>query len=191
MFGGSGNDRLTGGEGNDWMYGNTGNDRLTGGFGDDLSDGGAGNDIITDDVGNDTALGGANRDTISTGSDNDFIEGGAGPDQLSGGTGADVYYYAARTHGGDVILDFESSQDRFEFSGLGFRVDPGTNLEDGVTFIAAPSAPASVVAEATMLYDTGSGELWFDVDGIGSAAAQLIATIQGAPPVTHQDFIFV
>ncbi len=191
MFGGAGADRITGGEGNDWMYGNAGADRMTGGFGDDLADGGAGNDTITDDFGNDTAIGGAGNDVISTGSDNDFIEGGAGADRLSGGIGNDVYFYASRGHGNDVILDFESSQDRFEFSGLGFRVDPGTNLEDGVTFIAAPSDPVSVVAEATMLYNTGTGQLWFDVDGTGSAAAQLIATIQGAPQVTHQDFIFV
>ncbi len=191
MFGGLGADRMTGGEGNDWMYGNNGNDRLTGGFGDDLMDGGANNDTITDDFGNDTAIGGAGNDTITTGADNDFIEGGAGADRLSGGTGSDVYFYASRAHGNDTILNFESSNDRFEFSGLGFRVDPGTNLEDGTTFIAGTGTLAAAVAEATVLYNTGTGQLWFDVDGTGAAAAQLIATIQGAPQVTNQDFIFV
>jgi serralysin len=51
--------------------------------------------------------------------------------------------------------------------------------------------PDAVVAEATVLYETDTGNLWFDADGTGSAAAQLIATISGAPQVTHQDFIFV
>lgn len=190
MFGGAGRDDMTGGDGNDWIYGNAGADTATGGDGNDIMDGGAGTDTLAGDSGNDTLLGGAGADNLSGGVDNDFLEGGAGADTMSGGLGDDVYFYAHRNHGNDTILDFESSQDRFEFSGLGFKVDPGTNLDDGVTFIAG-GAPSSVVNEATVLYNTGTGELWFDVDGTGAASALLIATIDGAPQVTHQDFIFV
>jgi Ca2+-binding RTX toxin-like protein len=190
MFGGSGNDTISGGEGNDWLFGNGGADRLTGGFGDDLQDGGIGADILTDNAGNDTLLGGSGNDRLTAGVDNDFLEGGVGADRLSGGLGDDVYFYASRLHGNDVILNFESSQDRFEFSGLGFGVDPGTNLNDGTTFIAN-AAPVAAVFEATVLYETDTGRLLFDMDGAGSMAAQLIATLSSAPQVTHQDFIFV
>ena len=190
MFGGAGNDVMTGSTGNDWMYGNAGADRTNGGFGNDLHDGGAGNDIMVDGSGNDTMIGGAGADRISGGADNDFISGGAGVDRLSGGIGDDVYYYASRFEGRDIILDFTTDKDSFNFAGLGFRVDPGTNLDDGTTFISG-GAPAAVVNEATVLYNTTNGELWFDVDGTGAVAAQLIATVQGAPTITHQDFIFV
>lgn len=189
MFGGAGNDTVTGGEGNDWMYGNGGADRMTGGFGDDLLDGGAGGDVLIDDTGNDTLLGGAGNDRLTAGADNDILWGGAGADRLSGGTGNDVYVYNSRTEGNDIILDFVSGNDAFNFAGLGFRVDPGTDLEEGVTFVAN-GAPGSVVAEATVLYNTDSGQLWFDVDGTGAASAQLIATVQGAPNINAQDFIF-
>lgn len=190
MFGGANLDTMAGGDGNDWMYGNGGGDKLTGGFGDDLLDGGAANDVLTDDAGNDILIGGVGADQLSGGADNDETEGGVGADVLSGGVGSDVYIYAARNHGNDTIMDFESSNDSFQFAGLGFRVDPGTTLEDGVTFVAN-AAPVSVVQEATVLYNTSTGQLWFDVDGTGAAAAQLIATIEGAAPVTHQDFIFI
>lgn len=190
LFGGAGTDSLSGGDGNDWLFANSGNDTLTGGLGDDIAYGGTGANTITGGAGNDELRGSSGNDVIDGGVDNDFIEGGSGADRLTGGVGDDMYYYASRTHGGDTILDFESSQDRFEFRGLGFGVDPGTNLDAGVTFIAG-AAPKSVVAQATVLYNTATGQLYFDIDGTGASAAQLIATISGAPTVTEQDFIFV
>jgi Ca2+-binding RTX toxin-like protein len=190
MFGGAGADIMDGGEGNDWMFGNANADRMTGGFGDDLLDGGDGNDTLSAANGNDTLLGGNGADTIDGGVDNDFIAGGANADRLTGGLGDDVFFYELPSHGSDRIFDFSSSEDRFEFSGLGFGVDPGTNLEDGTTFIAN-AAPTSVVAEATVLYETDTGRLTFDADGIGAGSAVLIATLSGAPLVDAQDFIFV
>lgn len=190
MFGGAGADTMTGGFGNDWMYGGNGADTMTGGEGDEIMDGGAGNDTMTGDNGNDILVGGDGRDRLTGGADNDFIHGGMGADRLSGGIGDDVYFYANPGEGGDIILDFTSSSDAFNFDGLGFGVDPGTNLDAGVTFIAG-TAPAAVVNQATVLYNTLNGQLWFDADGTGAAAAQLIATVQGAPAITAQDFIFV
>lgn len=189
MFGGAGIDTLTGGEGNDWLFGNGDADRLTGGFGDDIMDGGTGNDIISSDAGNDELIGGAGADRLSGGVDNDIMYGGAGADVMTGGVGDDVFYYSSRFEGGDVITDF-SSGDRFDFFGLGFGVDAGTNLEDGVTFVAN-TAPSSLTNLATVLYDTDSGRVLFDMDGTGALAAQHIATLSGNPQVNADDFIFV
>jgi Ca2+-binding RTX toxin-like protein len=190
LFGGNGNDTMTGSTGNDWMFGNAGTDRLNGGFGNDLLDGGAAGDTLAGAAGNDTLLGGTGLDTLTGGADHDFLEGGGAADSLAGGIGDDVYFYATRFHGNDSVIDFQSSQDRFEFAGAGFGVDPGTNLDDGTTFIAN-AAPVALVNEATVLYETDTGRLSFDIDGTGAQAAQLIATISGAPDVTNQDFIFV
>lgn len=189
MFGGSGIDTLTGGEGNDWLYGNSGADRLTGGFGDDIVDGGTENDILTGDAGNDHLIGGAGADRLDGGVDNDILFGGAGADRMTGGVGDDVFYYSARSEGRDLITDF-SSGDRFELYGLGFGVDAGTNLENGVTFVAN-TAPSSVTNLATVLYDTDNGRVFFDMDGTGAMAAQLIATLTGNPQVNADDFSFV
>ena len=50
IFGGSGNDTLSGGSGNDTLSGGAGNDTLSGGAGNDTLDGGDGNDQIFGDV---------------------------------------------------------------------------------------------------------------------------------------------
>ena len=188
MFGGSGNDILTGGEGNDWLFGNTGADNLNGGNGNDIMDGGVAADTLTGGNGNDNLAGGAGNDNLNGGADNDFIFGGANVDILTGGVGDDVFYYSLKTEGRDTITDFGSG-DSFNFSGLGFGVDPGTNLNDGSTFIAGANAVANSF-DATVLYNTSTGVLSFDADGMGAEAAVQIATLTGIPDLTAQDFIF-
>ena len=56
MTGGAGNDRLDGGSGDDRLFGRAGNDRLTGGSGDDYLDGGAGKDIMSGGSGDNTVV---------------------------------------------------------------------------------------------------------------------------------------
>ena len=70
-----GNNRLTGGSGNDVINGNGGNDRLNGGAGDDTLNGGAG------------------KDELNGGSGNDILDGGSGSDELEGGSGNDTLIY--------------------------------------------------------------------------------------------------
>ncbi len=70
-----GNNRLTGGSGNDVINGNGGNDRLNGGAGADTLNGGAGND------------------ELNGGSGNDVLDGGSGSDEVEGGSGNDTLIY--------------------------------------------------------------------------------------------------
>lgn len=79
-------------------------------------------------VGNDTLSGGSANDTINGGSGNDLITGGAGGDVLTGGAGADIFIYAAgesyEASGKlDVVEDFVSGTDKFQFALSGARVD--------------------------------------------------------------------
>jgi len=53
---GSGDDRVTGGSGNDFLVGGGGNDALNGRVGNDKFIGGGGNDILTGGVGSDTFI---------------------------------------------------------------------------------------------------------------------------------------
>src|SRR5262245_12186216 len=53
LFGGAGNDTLTGGSGNDMLFGQSGNDTLLGKGGNDLLFGGDDNDTLTGGDGND------------------------------------------------------------------------------------------------------------------------------------------
>jgi Ca2+-binding RTX toxin-like protein len=84
LFGGPGNDTLTGGSGADLLDGGADDDTLNGGNGDDLLFGGAGDDRVVGDKGTDTAFLGAGNDTFvwNPGDGNDTVVGGAGFDTL-------------------------------------------------------------------------------------------------------------
>jgi len=84
LFGGNGNDVLTGGSGADQLFGGNGNDTLNGGDGNDILDGGAGNDTVVGGKGTDTAFLGAGNDTFiwNPGEGSDLVEGQAGFDTL-------------------------------------------------------------------------------------------------------------
>jgi Ca2+-binding RTX toxin-like protein len=90
MIGGGGNDHLSGGSGNDAIYGRGGNDDISGGSGNDWLSGGNGNDVIRGGSGNDVQFGGNGNDWLSGGSGNDLQFGGNGHDVLIGGAGSDV-----------------------------------------------------------------------------------------------------
>src|SRR5258705_2628520 len=64
LFGGTGNDVLTGGSGADLLFGGAGNDTLLGKGGNDLLFGGAGNDVLTGGAGDDQVFGQAGNDRM-------------------------------------------------------------------------------------------------------------------------------
>ncbi len=95
VFGGAGNDVLTGGAGGDLLFGQSGNDTLRGLGGFDLMFGGTENDTITGGDADDLAFGegGDDRMIWNPGDDTDLNEGGAGNDrvEVNGGGGAEVF----------------------------------------------------------------------------------------------------
>jgi Ca2+-binding RTX toxin-like protein len=95
LFGGAGNDTLTGGSGADQLFGESGNDTLLGKGGADLLFGGAGNDTVTGGDGDDQAFGQGEDDRIvwGPGDDTDLNEGGPGLDtvEVNGGNGAEQF----------------------------------------------------------------------------------------------------
>ena len=104
-FGYDGNDTLTGSDqANNFLYGGAGNDSVTGSVNEDFLFGQAGNDILTGAAGNDRLYGGDGADTL---------HGGAGDDLMTGGAGADLFDAAA---GSDVVADFHAGAgDRIAF----------------------------------------------------------------------------
>lgn len=99
LFGGSGNDTLTGGSGSDQLFGQAGNDTLLGRGGVDQLFGGADNDNLTGGDADDQAFGEAGNDNLiwNPGDDTDLNEGGDGTDTIvvNGGTGAEEFTASA------------------------------------------------------------------------------------------------
>ncbi|MFO1162169.1 MAG: calcium-binding protein [Reyranellaceae bacterium] len=95
LFGGAGNDVVTGGSGGDKLFGQTGNDTLLGKGGNDLLFGGDGDDTLTGGDGDDQVFGEAGNDRMiwNPGDDSDLFEGGDGTDtaEVNGGNGAETF----------------------------------------------------------------------------------------------------
>ena len=107
LFGGEGNDVLTGGSGGDQIFGQDGNDTLLGKGGFDLLFGGEGNDTLTGGDADDQMFGQGGNDRMiwNPGDDSDLMEGGEGNDvaEVNGGNGAEQF--TATANGTRVRFD--------------------------------------------------------------------------------------
>lgn len=95
LFGGQGNDTLTGGSSADMLFGGGENDNLSGRGANDFLFGGGGDDVLIGGPGDDQVYGEGEDDQFiwNPGDDTDFDEGGAGIDsvQVNGGNGDEVF----------------------------------------------------------------------------------------------------
>ncbi|TRD14104.1 calcium-binding protein [Palleronia caenipelagi] len=107
-FGYGGNDTLTGTD--------TSNDFLYGGEGDDVLSGGGNDDFLFGQQGNDRLVGGTGINHLYGGSGNDHLVSGSGFDQMNGGTGADVFQISGAA--GDIIVDFSITEDLLDLSAV-------------------------------------------------------------------------
>lgn len=205
MDGGAGDDILDGGAGNDILLGEGGNDRLTGGAGFDLLFGGFGGDTLVGgadhdelygeagadrlfgDDGDDILFGGDGDDRLEGGAGLDLLFGGDGDDVLTGGGGTDVFLFNTGLGAGnvDTITDFAVGTDGIildlgVFSGIG---------SEGVLEVAAFRAGTNATtASQRIIYDSATGNIWYDADGSGSQAKVLFAKVDAGTQLTASSF---
>ncbi len=130
------------------------------------------------------------------------LDGKGGSDTLTGGTGADSFQFSTALNAAtnvDTITDFLPGTDKI-------RLDGGV-LADGVTpamfgafapgvavaanqLLKVTSGSAALDANDFLIYNTTTGELYYDRDGNGAAAPLLFALLQGSPDTLGaSDFI--
>src|SRR5258706_8524005 len=169
------------------LNGTNGNDTIIGTTDADTINGLGGNDFLAGDSGDDSIVGGAGNDTIYGDGGNDWLEGGAGNDSMSGGGGQDnIVFREFGAANADTIGSFDANWDRIQLDAAAFAdIGASGRFSAGdVRFYSAPGATGGHDADDRIIYDTSSGQLWYDADGNGPGAAQLIATFQGAPAIT-------
>lgn len=188
--GGNGADTLMGGADADTMDGGAGNDLLDGHDGNDMLHGGAGEDRLLGSAGRDMLHGGADADRLDGGEGMDTLRGGLGADTLTGGLDADVFHWASAAEGGDRITDFSLVDDVLAFSAAGFGAGLRTNMDLSSRFVANDS-PVATASFGQFLYETDTGNLFWDADGTEAGAAVLIATLVGRPALTAADLQIV
>ncbi len=174
---------LDGAGGNDKLYGLLGDDHVMGGDGNDRVDGGAGNDGLE---------GGAGNDKLFGGDGDDRVNGGIGKDVLTGGAGADAFIFDVLEAGTakDVIKDFVSGIDRIEFLASAFTglavFGPGVLDSGELAF-----GKAATSASDRLIYNSATGALYYDEDGVSGAAQVLVATLTGFPDLMASDIVLI
>ena len=143
--------------------------------------------------GNDIASGGGGDDLMAGEGGNDRLDGGAGNDGMNGGTGADTFVFSTTLNAAsnvDEIEDFDTTADRIELSSAIFTgLAPGKLANAG--FVAGAGLTSAQDASDRIVYDTTTGDVYFDRDGAGGAAAVKFATLTGAPSLVAGDFFVV
>ena len=137
--------------------------------------------------GNDTLYGSVKDDLLVGGDGNDVLAGGQGFDTMTGGAGADRF--AMDGIGESTITDFASGTDKLRLDGNRFaNVGASGNFAAGdERFYAAAGANAAHDASDRLIYDTSSGNLFYDADGTGADLADFIGRLQGAPALAATD----
>jgi Ca2+-binding RTX toxin-like protein len=138
--------------------------------------GNAAGNQITGNAGNNTLSGGAGNDTLDGDGGDDSLAGGAGKDTLYGGEGTDKFVFntAAGPANADTLEDFTSGIDKIVlenavFTGLGNSLNPAA-------FIANETGTAADASDR-IVYNTSTGDLYYDPNGSVAGGATLIATL--------------
>jgi Ca2+-binding RTX toxin-like protein len=170
ISGGTGNDRIHGGIGDDRLNGEAGNDAVHGGPGNDAIGGGDEKDTLNGNDGDDAMLGGSGNDNLRGDAGNDRIAGGPGNDVLRGGAGFDTFIFNSVTEGNDRTDDWTGADDQLQIDASNF----GGGLAAGALAanrLVVSAAPVVNQAFGQFLYNATTGQLSWDVDGTGVAAA--------------------
>jgi serralysin len=182
---------------------------IGGNFADHLEGSQAGNNFYGY-AGNDTLVGEGGNDTLRGADGDDWLYGGflfatsgppTGNDLLVGGFGRDHFVFndapnpalggAAAT--ADVVQDFRSGTDELVFDDNVFpTIGPaGEYVRNDSRFYAASGAAAGHDATDRVVYNTSTGDLYYDPDGSGDAPAQIIATLQSHPTIAATDITII
>ncbi|MBR0554844.1 calcium-binding protein [Ciceribacter sp. L1K23] len=152
--------------------GRNGNDKITAG---------AGADKLSGDAGNDTLIGGAGNDTLY---------GGLGNDTLTGGVGKDTFVFnttLSASSNVDRITDFNVADDTISLENSVMTALKTGKLASGAFWKS--TAGVAHDADDRIIYDTDSGNLYYDSNGNASGGAVLIAKLSANLALTAADFL--
>jgi Ca2+-binding RTX toxin-like protein len=209
---------------NNQLTGNDGANVLNGGAGADTLAGGKGNDTyVVDNIGDvvtEAAAGGADTvqssvtRTLGDHQENLLLTGGAAVDGtgntlnnqltgngaanvLTGGAGQDVFLFKTALSAGNIdqITDFVATDDTIQLDDAIFAALGATGALSASKFA---SGGAALDGADRILYDSATGDLYYDVDGLIlsdgndiSLAAVKFATLTSHPTLTAADFVVV
>ncbi len=207
LDGGAGSDTIIGGIGGDVLIGGSGNDLLS--YEDNsgvvfvnLLTGLGYNNAAEGDTlsGFENVIGGLFDDTLIGDDGANRLDGAKGADTLVGNGGADTfvfanlpnwpspYFHPNANYNIDTILDFVSGEDKLEITASVFVGGLATGTLPADQFVLGTGATD---ADDRFIYDQTTGKLYFDEDGTGFRAQQLMAIFPNHDAIAATDFVIV
>jgi serralysin len=109
---------------------------------------------------------------------------------LIGLGGADTFAFtsALGANNVDAINDFVSGTDKVALDDAVFTAIGGLGTLNPNAFFAGAAAHDS---DDRIIYNSATGQLFYDADGNGAGAAVLFATLQNLPVLTASDFTVI
>ncbi|MEI5682326.1 calcium-binding protein [Mesorhizobium sp. CGMCC 1.15528] len=216
LEGGGGNDFLDGAAGNDTMLGGAGNDTyVVSSTGDQLIEAvGEGTDTVrvafswtlganlerlllqgaenltgNGNTLNNTLVGNDGKNILRGGDGNDTLNGGKGTDTLLGGAGRDTFVFNSPlgSNNIDKVNDYNVADDTMQ-------LDNGYFTNTGAGFLSAGAfhiGTGAHDASDRIIYNSTTGDLLYDKDGLGGAAAIKFALLTPGLALTAGDFFLV
>ena len=117
------------------------------------------------------------------------LNGGAGADYMTGFAGADTFQFTTALGAGNIdqIGDFLSGTDKIALDDAIFdQLLPGA-LGSTLFHVGA----AATDEDQRIIYDSATGNLYYDADGTGATAQVWFATLNGHPPLAASDFVVI
>lgn len=150
--------------------------------------------VIKGNTGANKVNGNAGNDKLYGNAGNDKLYGSTGNDVLSGGTGKDAFVFHTKPNARtnlDKIVDFNPVDDTIwldnavftKLGKVGSTSQPAL-LKPGYLALGTKAKDANDY----LIYDKGTGKLFYDADGSGQGAAVHLATLSNKASVTFWDF---
>jgi Ca2+-binding RTX toxin-like protein len=136
-------------------------------------------------AGNVNATGNTVANIIVGNSGNNFIDGKQGNDTLTGGLGGDNFVFTtALVSNQDTITDFSVADDTLRLDDAVF-----TGIATGFLSAAAFKAGTGATeADDRIVYNSATGEIFYDADGSGATAQVRFAFVTAGTALTQGDF---
>ncbi|MEZ0170314.1 hypothetical protein [Microvirga sp. TS319] len=131
------------------------------------------------------------NDRLMGGSGNDTLDGGTGNDTLTGGTGRDTFVFKDRlskTGNVDRITDYNKTLDSFQLDNKYMTKLGGPGRLSSSKFVVGKVAKDH---DDHLIYDKGTGKLYYDADGSGGQAQVLIAQFTNKVALTASEFTII
>ncbi len=140
---------------------------------------------------NDRLSGNGAGQTLTGQAGADTLWGAGGVDTLWGGAGADTFIFRETgTGNADVVRDWASGSDKLLLDASVMSALGATgNFVAGDARFKANSTGTATDASDRVIYNTSNGQVWYDADGNGAGARQLIATLQSGATLVATDIV--